>query len=79
MKTNNIKQIIVDLFRQNWLLYPEDYKEPKAAKIMAIASAKSYWDNRNEIEIERDKEAGVKFKDYRQWILDKLKELEENK
>jgi len=78
MHKSNIEQIIRQSFRENMILYPEDCKTPKAAKFMVDASAKSYWDNRNEHEQQRDKEAGVTKTDYKQWCRDEYKAFKEN-
>jgi hypothetical protein len=75
MNRQNISQIIRELFRENVRLYPEDYKVHADAINMAKESAKSYWDNRNEIEIERDNEAKVTLQDYESWCLAELEEL----
>jgi len=75
MQRQNIRQIVVELFRENYRLYPEDYKEPGAAIIMAKEVAKGYWDNRVEFEIERDKKAQVTAEDYENWIVDELSEI----
>jgi len=78
MQKHNIEQIIKELFRENMRLYPEDYKTPKAAKFMTEATAKSYWENRNGYEEQRDKEAGVTKTDYKQWCKAEYKAFKEN-
>ena len=75
MTKNDIKRIIVALFKDNYRRYPENYTHPSGAIFRAIEAAKSYWDNRNEQEIERDKKAHVIFAHYRKWVLEELKEL----
>lgn len=74
MNRQNIKQVICELFRENVRLYPEDYEVHADAVNMAKESAKGYWDNRNEMEIERDNEAQVTLQDYESWCLAELEE-----
>jgi hypothetical protein len=76
MKRENIEQIIRDLFKQNYKLYPENYPDQVGEAInTALLAAEGYWDNRDETEIERDKQAGVTLYDYENWVKAELKEL----
>lgn len=74
MKRQNIEQIIRELFRENYRLYPESYTGGAEAMSVAKEVAKGYYDNRAEFEVERDEQAGVTAQDYDNWILDELAE-----
>jgi hypothetical protein len=63
MKKENIKQIICQLFMQNY----NAYGNTQDTEVVAIAQ--EYWDNRLETEIERDNAAGVTCEDYINWCI----------
>ena len=81
MSAQNISQIIRDLFRQNFNLYPELYPLTEAGLMSeegttnAQDAAKGYWDMRNEDEAERDEKAGVTEIDYLKWVMAELSDL----
>ena len=74
MKNENVKQIIQELARQNFNLYPESYPlenglSTDEATTTAQEVAIGYWDNRNETEIERDEELSITKIDYVNWVM----------
>lgn len=76
MNKDNIKQIIVALFRDNVNAYPEHYSDSVVEGVeTAMQVAKGYWDNRTEDEFERDEKAGVTAQDYENWVVDELAQL----
>lgn len=81
MQKQNIEQIIRELFRANFNLYPEHYQLTEAGLMsedgttQAQEVAKGYWAERNEDEIERDEKAGVTEIDYVEWVMAELSEL----
>lgn len=78
MNKQNIEQIIRELFRQNFNAYPGHYSLTEGGMmseegtINAQEIAKTYWDVRNEDEIERDEKAGVTEIDYVEWVMAEL-------
>jgi hypothetical protein len=75
MKKQNVEQIIKELFRQNYNLYPESYPlnengeaENEASENVADV-AKGYYANRTESEIERDEQLGITEIDYVEWCM----------
>jgi hypothetical protein len=73
MNKQNIKNVIQELFRQNIHRYPEYYNSSlEQAKETAIETAKGYWDNRNESEIESDSLHEVTLQDYQDWCIEEL-------
>lgn len=81
MNKQNIEQIIRELFRQNFSLYPESYPltedglMSEEGTTCAQDNAKGYWAVRNEDEIERDEKAGVTQIDYVEWVMAELSDL----
>lgn len=81
MDRQNIQQIIRELFRDNFSIYPENYPltedglMSEEGTICAQEVAKGYWAERNEVEIERDEEAGVTEIDYVEWVMAALSGL----
>lgn len=81
MNKQNIEQIIRELFRENYRLYPESYPTTDdglmtdEGTICAQEVAKGYFDNRAQFEIERDEKAGVTKIDYVEWVMAELGEL----
>jgi hypothetical protein len=76
MKRENIEQVIRELFRQNYSLYPDSYSDtPSAAIKSAKTVALGYWDNRTDEEIERDEQAEVTDQDYENWVVSELVNL----
>lgn len=81
MNRQNIQQIIRELFRANFSLYPENYPLTEAGLMseegttQAQEVAKGYWAERNEDEIEHDEKAGVTEIDYVEWVMAELTDL----
>ncbi len=81
MNRQNIQQIIRELFRANFNLYPEHYPLTETGllseegTLKAQEVAKGYWVERNEDEIERDEKAGVTEIDYVEWVMAELSDL----
>lgn len=81
MNRQNISQIVRELFRDNYNLYPESYPLTEGGlmseegKICAQEVARGYWDVREEAEIERDEKAGVTENDYIEWVMSALSGL----
>lgn len=81
MQKQNISQIIRELFRANFNLYPEHYQLTDAGLMsedgttQAQEVAKGYWAVRTEDEIERDEKAGVTEIDYVEWVMAELSDL----
>lgn len=81
MQKQNIQQIIRELFRANFNLYPEHYPLTDGGLMSeegtthAQEVAKGYWSERNNDEIERDKKAGVTEIDYVKWVMAELSDL----
>lgn len=81
MNKQNIEQIIRELFRQNFNLYPELYPLTEDGLMSdegttnAQDVAKGYWDMRTEDEAERDEKAGVTEIDYVEWVMAELADL----
>lgn len=81
MNKQNIEQIIRELFRENFNLYPESYPLGEnglmsdEGTITAQEVAKGYYANRAEFEIERDEKAGVTEIYYVEWVMAELSEL----
>ena len=75
MNKQNIEQIIRDLFRQNFNLYPEIYSDPVEAITAAKDASKGYWDVRTPDEEQRDSAANVTLQDYELWCVAELSEL----
>lgn len=81
MQKENIKQIVQELFRENYRLYPESYpvasdRQLKLEGAMAAEDvAKGYWKERTELDIERDEQAGVTEQDYISWVHAELESL----
>lgn len=76
MNRQNIEQIIRDLFRQNFSLYPESYPDSITEAIdTAKVTAKGFWDVRTEDEEQRDQEADVTLQDYESWVVAELTTL----
>lgn len=77
MNRQNIEQIIRDLFKQNYELYPENYSNyvPDAVET-AKQTARGYWDMRTEEEEKRDQTAGVTLQDYETWVVYQLYQIE---
>lgn len=72
----NIQNIIRDLASENFSFYPECYPiengKPTQECLDALDFlAESYFENRNEDEIERDQNANepVTIEDYKNWVL----------
>jgi hypothetical protein len=81
MKTENVKQTIQELFRQNFNLYPASYPLTESGLATNEASetvadvAKAYFEHRNESEIERDENLGITMIDYVDWCMDEFSSL----
>lgn len=76
MQKQNIEQIIRELFKQNYRLYPESYPDTVVAAVDAAKEvANGYWDNRTEEEEQRDQQAGVTLQDYENWVTAELTAL----
>lgn len=81
MNKQDIEQIIRELFRQNFNLYPasypltEDGLMTEEGTTNAQDVAKGYWAERNDDEIERDEKVGVTEIDYVDWVMAELSEL----
>ena len=69
--TNQIKQRIENITRENFSAYPEQWIEDPE---MISDYAQSLWDNRNDLEKEEDEAAGVTYDDYLRIIRDKFLE-----
>lgn len=81
MDKQRTKQAIQDLFKDNLNLYPEDYPlemvngeylASNEASEMASDVAESYWEHRQEHEVERDEKNNVELIDYVEWCLAEL-------
>lgn len=73
MNKQNIEQVIRELFRQNFNLYPENYPDAIVDSIdTAKLVAAGYWDLRTPDEEQRDAEAGVTLQDYEYWCVAEL-------
>ena len=73
--TNQIRNIIQDLAKENFSLYPENYPHiegefTEEAKESMNDLAVGYWENRNEEEVLRDEKNEITLKDYFIWIRD---------
>lgn len=73
MKKQNVEVIVRELARQNFNLYPESYPiedglATNEATENAQDLAKNYWDNRTELDEERDNGCGVSKIDYVEWV-----------
>ncbi len=81
MQKQNIEQIIRELFKENYRLYPDSYPITEDGLMSedgttcAQEVAKGYWAERNGDEIERDEKAGVTKIDYVEWVMAELSEL----
>lgn len=81
MNRQNIEQIIRELFRYNYKLYPESYPTTidglmtEEGTICAQEVANGYYANRTQFEIERDEKAGVTEIDYVEWVMAELSAL----
>lgn len=70
MTNSNVSQIIEDLAIENFNLYSENYPLTNDGLATNEASenvadlAKSYFESRNEVEIERDNQLGIDLSDY---------------
>lgn len=74
MKTQNIEQIIKESARRNFNLYPDCYHlenelSTEEATISAQELAISYWEHREEDEIERDEKFNISKIDYVEWVM----------
>lgn len=74
MQKQNVEQIIRDLATANFNLYPEDYEikdglSTDEATTNAQELANSYWDQREEAEIERDENLDIIKTDYQDWVM----------
>lgn len=81
MKKENIKQIVQELFRENYYAYTEHYPVASDGQLKlegAMAAqdvAKGYWKERTELDIARDEQAGVTEQDYVTWVHMELESL----
>lgn len=81
MNKQNIQQIIRELFRANFNLYPAHYTLTETGLMseegttQAHEVAKGYWAERNEDEVERDEKAGITEIDYVEWVMAELSDL----
>lgn len=76
MNNYNVSQVIRELFRQNYTLYPSSYSDNIGPAIDAAKeTAKGYWDNRTPEEERRDRNALVTLQDYENWCVDELTAL----
>lgn len=69
-----VKQIIQELARHNFNLYPESYAlvdglSTDESTTTAQEVANGYWNNRNELEIKRDEQLGIIKTDYQDWVM----------
>lgn len=83
MNTQNVKQIIQELARQNFALYPESYPlenslSTNEATINAQELAIAYWDNRLETEEERDEALNISKIDYVNWVMEEYETFVQN-
>lgn len=74
MNKQNVKQTIQELAGQNFNLYPEMYKPvnglaTEESILTAQQVAISYWEHREEDEIERDEDLGITKIDYVDWVM----------
>ena len=81
MKKDNVEQIIRELFRQNFNLYPESYPMHDDGRATNEASenvadvAKGYYANRTEDEVLRDEELNITEIDYVEWCMEEFSNL----
>ena len=74
MQKQNVEQIIRDLSNSNFSMHPEYYEikdglSTDEATLTAQELANSYWDNRQDEEIERDDNLGIIKTDYQDWVM----------
>lgn len=77
MNQQNAKQIIQELARANFNMYPHSYPlvdglATEEATINAQELAIGYHDNRTEIDAERDEELGITKIDYVDWVMEEF-------
>jgi hypothetical protein len=81
MNKENVEQLIKQLTRECINAYPDAYPvniDGTATDVasMAVADiASSYWENRNENEIERDENLNITESDYVEWCLETFSDL----
>lgn len=83
MNTQNVKQIIQELARQNFRMYPASYPivdglATDDAAINAQEVAIGYYDNRTELDRERDEELGITKIDYVEWVMEEFSTYVQN-
>lgn len=73
--TENVKQVIQELFSQNFNLYPESYplnadgSVSNEAKDAAENVARQYYAVRTDEEIDRDSQLNINEEDYVSWCV----------
>jgi hypothetical protein len=78
MQKENVEQIIRELFRENLRLYPESYPLTNQGGATQEASesvegvASGYWDNRDELEVQRDQKLAITRVDYLEWCMNEF-------
>lgn len=74
MQKQNVEQIIRDLAKANFNLYPENFEidnmlSTEMATLEAQELSNMYWDNRTDNEIKRDDNLGIIKTDYQDWVM----------
>jgi len=73
---NNIRTIVMELATTNFRMYPENYPlnsdglATDEASENAQELAISYYEHRDELEVERDEKAGINKADYVDFVMD---------
>lgn len=82
MKTENVEQIIRELFRLNYNSNPESYPAPADGLFSEEGDDNAeqwsidLWNNRTESEIERDEELCISIKEYQDWVKQEFYKLQ---
>jgi len=84
MNKENVEQIIKELANDNFRMYPESYHlDDNLATNEASENVQelgiSYFQHRNEHEIERDEELNISQIDYVEWCMEEFSNLIEEK
>jgi hypothetical protein len=82
MDKNNVSRIIIDQASQNITLYPDSYpiegdRLSYEGTLNLLSLAQSYWDTRNETEIQRDDTLNITLEDYVNWVGEAFRRINE--
>jgi len=78
MKTSDVKRIIQQFAREEFVLYPESFSRRKGSAIQCCSEniiqwARNMWDSRTEEEIERDYNLGLHPDNYVKWAFEEFR------